>query len=314
MIGSGFKKLAAENGMKVSNGVAYGSLRGYAATLTDGSNCKQIVISTKFEDPEKVQQLQAALNQKNIAREFRVQNLIFAPAGIQIVFTDNPGTLKKIAAFIDWFFPLLDSHGAQGVNVCSECGGQITGGCWKLVNGVACHMHEGCAEKVRAQLSAEDADRKSSAAGSYATGLLGALGGSLIGSVLWAIVLNLGYVASLVGLVIGWLAEKGYNLLRGKQGKAKIAILILAIVLGVLVGTFAADVFTLVEMINNDELLLTYGEIPSFLMTMLTEVEEYRSAVISNILMGLLFAALGVGALLYKAGKAVADNKFVDLK
>ena len=68
MIGSGFKKLAAENGMKVSNGVAYGSLRGYAATLTDGSNCKQIVISTKFADPEKIQQLQTVLNQKNIAR------------------------------------------------------------------------------------------------------------------------------------------------------------------------------------------------------------------------------------------------------
>lgn len=314
MIGSGFKKFAAENGMKVSNGVAYGSLRGYAATLTDGSNCKQIVISTKFEDPEKAQQLQAALNQKNIAREFRVQNLMFTPAGIQIVFTDNPGTLKKIAAFVDWFFPLLDSHGAQGVHVCPECGGQITDGCWKLVNGVAHHMHQSCAQKVREQLVAEDEDRKSNAAGSYGSGLLGALGGALIGSVLWAIVLNLGYVASLVGLVIGWLAEKGYNLLKGKQGKAKIAILILAIVVGVLIGTFAADVFTLVEMINNDELFMTYGEIPSFLMTMLTEVEEYRNATVSNILMGLLFAALGVGALLYKAGKEVAGNKFVDLK
>ena len=36
MIGSGLKKLAQENGMTVSNGVAYGSLQGYAATLSQG--------------------------------------------------------------------------------------------------------------------------------------------------------------------------------------------------------------------------------------------------------------------------------------
>lgn len=48
MIGSGLKKLAKENGLRVSNGVAYGSLRGYAATLSEGSGFKQIVISTKF--------------------------------------------------------------------------------------------------------------------------------------------------------------------------------------------------------------------------------------------------------------------------
>ena len=37
MIGSGLKKLANENGMKVAHGVAYGSLRSYAATLSEGT-------------------------------------------------------------------------------------------------------------------------------------------------------------------------------------------------------------------------------------------------------------------------------------
>ena len=37
MIGSGLKKLASENGMKVARGVAYGALRGYAATLSEGN-------------------------------------------------------------------------------------------------------------------------------------------------------------------------------------------------------------------------------------------------------------------------------------
>ena len=46
----------------------------------------------------------------------------------------------------------------------------------------------------------------------------------------------------------------------------------------------------------------------------LMEDAEYRSATIGNILMGLLFAALGVFALLRKAAKEVADVKFIDLE
>jgi len=72
----------------------------------------------------------------------------------------------------------------------------------------------------------------------------------------WAVVLNLGYVASLVGLLIGFLALKGYDLLKGKQGKGKVAILIVAIVFGVLLGTFAEETFTVIGLINNGELNL----------------------------------------------------------
>ena len=47
--------------------------------------------------------------------------------------------------------------------------------------------------------------------GSYVTGLIGALVGALIGAVAWCLVMQLGIIASLVGFVIGWLAEKGYT-------------------------------------------------------------------------------------------------------
>ena len=50
MIGSGLKKLANEYGMKVASGVAYGSLGGYAATLSEGSGYKQIIFSVQFPD------------------------------------------------------------------------------------------------------------------------------------------------------------------------------------------------------------------------------------------------------------------------
>lgn len=314
MIGSGLKKLAQNHGMKIAHGVGYGNLLGYAVTLSEGSGYKRIDISTKFSDPVKLQELQAQINKTNITKEYRVQALNFAPNGVQIIFMDNPGTMKKLEAFIEWFFPMLGQAGASGVDVCNECGGQMTSGCWKLIDGVAHHMHESCAEKTRQALQTADETRKQETTGSYLTGLIGALLGGAIGAVIWALVLNLGYVASLVGLLIGWLAEKGYTLLKGKQGKGKVAILIVAIIISVLLGNILADVFTLVQMIQTGELEgWAVAEIPLLIILMLINDSEYLTATLVNIAQGLLFAGLGVFALLRKAGQEVADTKFVDL-
>lgn len=50
MIASGLKKLAKEYGMSVDKGIAYGSLGGFAATLSEGAGYKLIVFSTHFDD------------------------------------------------------------------------------------------------------------------------------------------------------------------------------------------------------------------------------------------------------------------------
>jgi len=314
MVGSGLKKLAEEYGMSVSNGVAYGSMEGFATTFSEGSGYKQIVITTTFTEAGSSDALQNTLNSRNISREFRVQKLSIAPNGISIVFHDNPGTMKKIREFLQWFLPILKESSATDVHTCTECGCEVTSGRWLLIDGVAFYMHDSCAEKVQRQTTEEEDAAQRADTGSYATGLLGALGGAAIGAVLWAIVLNLGYVASVVGLVIGWLSEKGYNLFRGKQGKAKVLILIIAIIFGVLLGPFAADVITLAGMIGIGELPgFAYSDIVPLIFMLLTEDAEYASATFSNILMGLLFAALGVFALLRKTGKDVSGTKFVKL-
>ena len=314
MIGSGLKQLAAENGMRVSNGVAYGSLRGYAATLSEGNGYKAIVFSLAFPGDEQRDGLLNAANTADIKKQYRVQKMVVVPKAIQIIFQDNPGTMKKIREFLDWFIPLLGQYSATTADICLECGGQISVGSWKLIDGIAFHLHDSCAEKLRGQVAASNETRREEAQGSYGMGLLGALLGAAIGAVLWALVLNLGYVAALVGLVIGWLAEKGYTLLHGKQGKGKVAILIVAILVGVALGTIGADVFTLVSMINSGEAPLTYGDIPEFLLYMLQTDSEYVTATLTNLGMGVVFAGLGVYGILKKTGKEVADTAFVDLK
>lgn len=314
MIGSGLKKLAKQHGMTVANGVAYGSLKGYATTLSEGAGYKRIDISTQFTEPGQQEQLISVVHMTDVKREYSLQNLGISAKNISILFHDTVGTMKKLEAFIEWFYPLLEQHGALGANMCAHCHAEVTGGSWYLVNGVAHHLHDSCASQIQDFFREEEAKRAEEDTGSYVQGLLGAFAGAAIGAVVWAIVLSMGYVASIVGLLIGWLAEKGYNLLHGKQGKGKVVILILAVILGVLLGTLVPDGVALAQMIDGGELPgYAYGDIPMMIMILLTQDAEYLQATLSNMGMGLLFAALGVFALLKKTTKEVSTAKIKKL-
>lgn len=315
MIGSGLKKMAKENGMQVAHGVAYGAYRGFALTMNEGSGWKALEFATRIADPNAEEALKRKLNEVDLKRTYRVQDLVIGARSVAIVFHDNPGTMKKIQAFLDWFMPLLEESGATKATVCNECGAETMGDdCWVLIDGVAHHMHTSCKEKVKRELAEEAQAAKEEDTGSYLTGALGAIGGALIGAIVWAVVLMLGYVASIVGLLIGFLAEKGYNLAKGKQDKGKIAVLVIAVVLGVLAGTVLADGISLAQMIASGELYeFTYGEIPMLILFLMMNDAEYMTATISNCGMGLLFAALGVFGILRKTKKEVTGIRVIDL-
>ena len=315
MVASALKKMAKENGMQVAHGVAYGTYRGFALTMNEGNGWKALEFATRFPDPAKQDALERKLNAVDLKRTYRVQSLVIGQRSIAIEFFDNPGTMKKIHAFLDWFMPMLEESGAVKTDICNECGCQILDdGSWVLIDGVAHHMHNACKEKVKQELEAEAQELREEMTGSHLTGALGAIGGALIGAVVWALVLLMGYVASVVGLLIGFLAEKGYNLAKGKQDKGKIAVLVIAIVLGVLVGTLAADGISLAQMIASGELYeYSYGDIPMLILFLLLNDAEYLIATVYDSGMGLLFAGLGVFGLLRKAKKAVSGLRVIEL-
>lgn len=315
MIGSALKKLAKEHQMMVSHGVAYGALQGFAVTLSEGAGYKKFSFSTRIPEAEKRTALLNEVGQTDLRKQYRVEDLFFNDKSIIVVFHDDPGTMAKVRAFLEWFLPRLRDSGATGWNVCPECGSTVTGGRWVMIDGVAHYFHPACAETVKRGITESEQSQKEARTGSYLSGAMGALLGAALGAVVWAVVLLMGYMASLVGLLIGWLSEKGYDLLKGKQGKGKVAILIVAVVFGVLLGTVAADVFTLVGYINDGEMFgLTYGDIPAVLIMLFTEDAEYRSITLGNVAMGLLFAGLGVFAMLRKTSSQVSDTKIVELQ
>lgn len=326
MIGSGLKKFAQQHGMKIARGFAYGSFYGYAATFCEGSGWKRIVLSTRFPDPAKRDALRTALAQHNLTTQYRVKSLEVFEDGISILFLDNPGTMKKIEAFCQWFFPQLAAHEATGADVCSECGAPILDdGCWKLLSETAYYMHRSCARKLQERLDAETAQQQQEQTGSYVTGLIGALIGAILGAVVWGLILHMGYMASIVGFLIGFLAEKGYTLLKGKQGKGKVFILAGVTIFGVLLGNIGYDaVIWAMEIakyapnaaitINGTEILISYGDIPMLIAYFFVNDSEYQSAMLLNCLMGIGFALLGVWSILRKAKKETTAPKLIDLE
>lgn len=307
MIGSGLKKLAKENGMRVASGVAYGSYQGFAATFSEGSGYKRVDFSTKFPDPVQKTAFMDAVNAAGVQRTYRVQNMGVGERRIQVVFTDNPGTMKKIQEFLGWFIPLLRQYGASPVNVCSHCGGDVSNGRWILMDGTAYFLHDTCAQNLASQIDAGNARRKEEATGSYVTGTLGALLGSVLGAVVWALIYMAGVVASLAGFVIGILSQKGYDLLKGKQGKGKVVVLIITVLLGVVMGTFGGYVAAMLVEYGSE---LGFSQVAKYALTRIT---GNPLIVGKDLLMGLLFAGLGVYTLLRNTGRAVADDKFVYL-
>ncbi len=313
MVGSGLKKFAKEFNMEVNSGVAYGVMQGFAVTLQEGSGYKQMAIATRFANMDQQRDFEQKVAQVNITSQYRVQQFAVAPAYINVVFTDTMGTMKKIRAFVDWIFPLLNQSGASTADFCNECGAPIQNdGVWMLRDGmVAARVHEVCAKRIQDQIYGENMERKEADQGSYGYGIVGAVIGALLGGVVWALVLSAGWMSALIGLLIGFLANTGYNLMKGKQGKGKIAILIIAVIIGVLAGTIGDACLQSINLMNQDGVPMEF--FLEYTLDLFT-ISENVGVIVSNSLKGLLFAGLGVFGLLAQEKKKIVGETTKILK
>lgn len=158
----------------------------------------------------------------------------------------------------------------------------------------------------------QDAQEKK---GSIISGFIGALIGAMIGAVVWAAVGMLGYVASIIGFVIAFLADKGYDLLKGRQGTVKAIVLVLCVVLAVGAGTLGTYVWMIHNEYNEQLAELTdfekkYYEIATeaeFMQELLSD-SEVQAGMVKDSGMGLLFGLLGSIGLIKASGKKAAPK------
>lgn len=141
-------------------------------------------------------------------------------------------------------------------------------------------------------------------------GIIGALIGAAIGAVAWAVVGMLGYIASIIGFVIAFLADKGYDLLKGRQGVLKMIVLIVCVVLAVAAGTVGTYVWTIHNEYNEQLAALTdfekkYYEIATeaeFMQELLAN-SEVQGEMIKDGGLGLVFGIMGSIGLITGAKK-----------
>lgn len=167
-------------------------------------------------------------------------------------------------------------------------------------------LHRACRERIESDTRREEAAAKENDTGNYGMGLLGAFLGAVLGAIVWALIYMLGRVSVVGGLIIALFAVKGYDILHGRQGKGKIAIVLIMSLLGVVLGTFGGETIALIKEIAAGTLPgFVYGDAPVLVLALLANEPEYQSVVLNNLGMGVLFAAVGIYFILKKTHRSL---------
>lgn len=307
MVGSAIKKYAQEKNWQVKNGIAFGIYRGYMMSMQEGAGWKSISIAARLENEGALQSAYELLNDKSFMKDYRISNSTVSPSAINVIFIDNPGTMKKIIEFIDSFCDGLDSFGAKGANYCSSCGLELGGmGVPALMNDTVYLLHEGCMHHDDEQLNSAKEEIKKE--GSAVTGTVGAFIGAIIGAIPWAIAYYFGWFVAWLGFLVGIAAKKGYELLGGKESRAKGIAVIIAAIFGVIVAESAAIMVAVGIAWAQEGVTFSILDVAyAYFYTLASD-----SAVLVDILidtaLGLVFAFLGIWSTIRDIFKATGKN------
>ncbi len=298
MVGSGIKKFAVENNFHIKEGVAYGNYKGYMLTLQEGSGWKSAAFAARIETEEAKGAIAAFLSNSDNAKQFALSQYNMSDSKILIVFNDTIGTMKKMISFIEVFTKILAESGAKGISVCSYCGQSFEGtpSVNVLVDGAAFVMHPACADTLNTE--ADYQQEKNQNTGNTLMGVVGALLGGIIGSIPWAVALFFGWFVGWFGFITGIAAKKGYELFKGKNTRIKAVTLIIVSILCVVIAELAVQFIFMVQAITADPELSVYftsaGDYISFFFNIVFTDTEVLTAIGIDILLGLVFAFLGI--------------------
>lgn len=148
--------------------------------------------------------------------------------------------------------------------------------------------------------------------GNVAGGFIGALLGALVGAIVWALVGMLGYIASIVGFLIAFLAGKGYDWFKGRPGKIKVVILVLCVILAVFIGNIGSYAWMIHDVYQEELALLSDLEKTQVVseaefFVLLAAEPDLQIDFFKDFAVGLLFAGLGCFGVLRDSGRKKAE-------
>lgn len=302
MIGAEIGHLADEYGLQRDQGVVYGILEGYAATLSDSAGSHRLMLTTRFASPDKKDALMDIINSQDLKNEYNIRKLQIAKKVIYVAFRSGADTPEKIRSFIRWFFPLLEQFGASRADICTHCQEPIAqeDAHWVLRDGAtAFRMHNSCADELKSSVGSTRSCR-TTANGSLLKGLLGSFVGALLGALLWSLLQLIQFYTPIAGMAIGWLTTFGYGFMKGKTSKLRTPIATVFGVIGVLLGSVFGVLVAVLQ---------AGGNLSAFVQI----VSDDISQITGPFFIGLLFMLLGVFVSVKSEGRRTSDMVVTDL-
>jgi hypothetical protein len=278
-----------QDNWKQRDGALLGRCGGHWFTLTQNNPLQPVIITVSVSDLTylKLEDLKAHFNEGKTEfkmKHFSVNNNVLSfVLPVRFPYEALSSTLASVLVFLSDILNKSDIN--DGCFLCAAYAKLNT----VCVNDTLMTVCDDCIELTNKIY--EDAQNKSKAEGSYFTGFIGALLGTLFGIALWLAVSYFGYYASIIGFVMALSANFGYKLFKGRRDRAMPYIILINIFIGIIL----ANLFEIaLAFVLDPEYAL--GFIDALLLAPLAFFDAelfYVGKVWGNVAISLLFALLG---------------------
>lgn len=310
------KILEDETGLKRKGTYMYGQYNGFniVANITNLAQATStLVISVSIKSDlenykEKVNEYLNNLDKSKLGITFTQVNDHFCEIHIASAFQGK--MIKQANEFLTKFVEFLKAErfesGCQLCEVNSDIGTYELGGTYSI-------LCNDCASKIQNQCEEErisQANKKSN----VITGIVGALIGSLIGVLAWVIIYNLGYIASLAGLITVVCAMKGYEKLGKHLDTKGVIISVIISVLMIYLANQTAWAIEIVNVFNQAGQQISFFDAYRNLFDILKEIEMLSgdnniiSAFYGDLVMGYVLSAIAIIPYIMGVLKAIKVN------
>ena len=312
MIGAAFKKYAGELHFTVDKGVAYGEYKQYMLTFSEGMGWKKVVIGVSFVNETSKADAYVFLMDQKFKASHRITEVLIEDTAVTLIFQDTMGTIKVIQNTVEELLLKFTELHVQSTQFCNYCGQVFADGNKEkvLYNGSVRYMHPGCVDHLSAEAGVAAEALKNE--GSVARGTFGAVLGALVGSIPWAVAYYFGWFVGWLGLLIGWTAKKGYELLKGRETRVKAVVILLVVFFAVIFAEYATLLISCwIEFSKDPELAameLSFGDVVTYVNGVILTDGEIQTSMILDILMGWLFAGLGIFGMVRDIFKGVQST------
>lgn len=303
------KKLAAalqQHGMTVTGNSAYGTVHGYEMSLRAPSPMEQSAyfLHVSFYASEEKKQ-EAANEIARFGNKLRVENSAY---GLTItlpqpVFTLNP-LIEAIGVLFEKLPALFKQKEIPGADVCPYDGNPMTENSKRCVmNGFFVTLNNDCIGSINKAIEEENR-LFANAPNNYLQGICGALVGGVVGAALVIALYFMEYVASISAIIAVMLGAFLYRKFGGKPNAVMIVIVSVISLIFILIGYYAAVIIDIIS-----EFSLDFGSAVEWLNLSLAEDPESSKVFYTNLVLLLVFTALGIGVMIFSLVRQIKRPK-----